>query len=198
MKQVNVYTVEELKEQFPNAFEYAHGKFRKYIASDRLPWQYEIMDSMKAVFETANVKLTDWEISDCSYSSVEFDMDSEVKELEGNRALAWLENNLFWKLRETRPFQKRVKYYNDKPYNFTHFGKMKDCPLTGYCADEDFLDSLIEDIKGHCTLSDAFHNLADVASRLFRNEYEYTQSEEYFIEEASNNDYQYTEEGKKL
>jgi hypothetical protein len=195
METIKVYDINELKEQFPDAFEYAHRKFCEYIASDRLPWQDEIMDSMKATFKLADVELTDWEISDCSQSYVKFYMGGEVKELEGNRALAWFENNLFWKLRETRPFQNRVKYYSGKPYNFTHYGKMKDCPLTGYCADEDFLGSLIEDIKGGCTISDAFHNLADVAAKLFRNEYEYTQSEEYFIEHAEANDYKYTEDG---
>ncbi len=197
-KSIKIYNVTELKKKFPEAFEHAHEKFKEWISSDQLPWQGEIMDSMKAVFEESNIRLLDWEISTCSYSFVKFEMDSDVGNLEGNRALAWLENNLFYKFRENRPFLKRVKYYDHKPYNFTHYGKRKDCPLTGVCFDEDYLDSLVSDIKGHCTLSDAYHNLADVAAKLFWDEYIYTQTEEYFIEQADCNDYEFTKEGVRL
>lgn len=196
MKQIKVYTVTELKKKFPEAFETAHKKFQNSQYGFQIPWSNEIMDSLKAVFEFSGINLKDWSISTDSRSYVKFDMEIDTKYLSGNRALAWLENNLFYKLRENRPFNERVKYYSRVPYNFTHYGKQKDCPLTGYCADDDFLDSLLKEVKSGSTLEDAYHNLADEAAKMFENEYEYMMSEEYFIECSS--DDQFTKDGVRI
>ena len=124
-----------------------------------------------------------------------------VDDYEGKLAYKWLKDAFDLKS------YRRVTFKNHlgKPahrYDFTKLNSEKNwdwsCEFTGYCADHDFLESLFECIHDGMNLKDAFSNLADEARKLFENEYEYQQSEEYFFEEASNNDYEYTEEGDRI
>lgn len=101
---VTTYTVQELKEQFPDAFQHAHEQFLRDRESDELPWQGEIFDSLKAVCDVAGVTLRDWDLGLCNRSNgiaVSFpgEEPEAVEELSGKRAFAWLENNLFNSLR---------------------------------------------------------------------------------------------------
>lgn len=194
-RKIDVYSASELKEEFPNGYERAYSHWKEH--QDEIFWMDEIIESMKAVFEKSEIKIYDWSLGAYCHSYVKFDM-GDAGDLEGNRALAWIENNLFYKLRETKPFSKRVKYYNNKPHNFTHYGQMKECPLTGYCADMDFLDSLVKGVKDGMTLSDVYHNLADVCSKLLEQELDNQMSEEFFLDHADANEYEYTEEGDRI
>ena len=172
MRSIKVYDVYELKEKFPKAFEKAHENFKDDVRNDPfLPWQEEIMDSMKATFKYANVTLYDWEIGAYSCSRVKFHIptywsdlaeeDCLVDEYEGKKAYKWLEEAFDLKS------YKRVKYTNHlgKPAYRYDFKKPDDaewsCEFTGYCADHDFLESLFECIHDGMNLRDAFSNLAD-------------------------------------
>ena len=72
------------------------------------------------------------------------------------------------------------------------------CEFTGYCADHDFLESLFDCIYDGMNIEDAFRNLADVAGKMFEQEYEYMISEECFLETADCNDWKYTEDGTQI
>jgi hypothetical protein len=192
MKKITVYTPEELKEANPRGFEIALEGFR--AGNEEIPWTDEIMDSLKALFKASGIALRDWSIGAYSYSYVKFDMEEGVQELSGSRALAWLENNLFSDLRERRRFINRVKKY-EKWHDFTKFGEIPSCPLTSICFDEDFIESLVKDIKAGDSLKEAYENLASVASKLFEAEYDYQNSEENFLEQ---NHLQFTEDGRSV
>ena len=58
--------------------------------------------------------------------------------------------------------------------------------LTGYCADEDFIESLINDVKNGYTLREAFENLGRVADKLIEQEYDREVFEDSLI---ANNQY---------
>jgi hypothetical protein len=192
MKTIIGYSPQELKELNERGFERALENWRS--SQEEIFWTDEIIESMKATFEHSGIALRNWSIGAYSHSHVEFDMESDVKELSGNRAMAWLENNLLGGLREKRTFIQRVTKYvtwND----FTQHNQIPSCPFTGYCADEDFIESLMNDIKSGDTLRDAYSNLADVARKLFENELDYQTSEEYFLEQE---DLLFTEDGKPL
>jgi len=208
-RKIDVYTIEELKEQFPDAYDKAYEEFKKDTSSDPyLPWQEEIMGSMKATFKHAGVTLHDWSIGAYSPSYVKFSIptywselaeeDLLVDDYEGKLAYKWLKDAFDLKS------YKRVAYKNHLGktayrHDFKKLdGKDWSCEFTGVCFDHDYLESLFECIHDGMNLKDAFSNLADEARKLFENEYEYQQSEEYFLEEASNNDYEYTEKGDKI
>lgn len=192
MKTIKVYSPSELKAKYPDGFKRAH---RDYIQDQcDIPWQDEIMNSLKAIYEHSGINLRDWQISgdypDSSWVRLSFPIDA-ARDLYGQRALAWIENNLFSGLREHRTFMNRVKKY-DKWFDFTKYGQIPDCPFTGYCADDDFIESLLDAIKNGHDLGSAYANLAKVAGRLFEQEIEYMQSEEHFLEQ---DDLTYTKDG---
>lgn len=193
MRTIKLYSPEELKKRNEEGFERAY-QWYKDNCCDEIPWQHEIMDSFKAVFKASGLKIRDWSISAYDYSSVSFDMDSDVRDLSGNRAMAWLENNLLGDLRERRTFINRVKKY-DKWFDFTKHNQIPDCPLTGVCFDHDFIDSLVKSIRDGDTLGEAYSGLAAVAGRMFESEIEGMQSEEEFL----NCDHlEFTKEGKRV
>lgn len=202
----NLYTAAELKQLFPDAYAKALKRHQNNI--EEIPWTDEIMDSLKALFKTTNgkVKLRKWSISayDRSYLCADIEDESwrhetaiPSEELRGPRAMAWLENNVLTQLRaKWIPFVKRVRRANciatplpggkhfmgyTSPHGNTQ-GAIGDCPLTGYCADHDFIEALTRSIRNGDTLKDAFEGLADTARELFENEYDAAISEENFLE----------------
>lgn len=195
----NIYTAKELKANFPDAFERAH---REYCDNqDEIPWSKEIIDSLKAVFKAANMKLTNYKIDGiCGYSSLSFDGLGDAEDLTYKRAFAWLENNLFSGLRiKYSPISAKGNRFKLAEYG-QHYraGMIKPCPLTGVCFDEDFLDALRDEIKSGSTLKEAFKSLADVAGKLRKQENDYQQTEEYFLDHAESNGYEYDEDGNQI
>lgn len=201
-----VYTAKELKEKFPEGFDRAWQNFKN--SQTDVPWSDEIIDSMKGVFEAANIKLEDYEIDGiCGHSYVKFNMEDEVYNLTGKRAFAWLENNILSQFRvkwgishiKSRIWDGGgiVRHVDRKDNYFIHFaGERKECPFTGYFADEVFIDALMKDIKAGSCLGDAFKGIADEAGKLRSEENDNQQAEEYFLEYADVNEYEYTEDGK--
>lgn len=192
MKTVKIYTPSELKKKYPEGFETALEHFRN--DNNNIPWTDEIMDSLKALFKATNgVYLRDWSIDAYGYSyvRVEFNQD-EAGDLTGNRALAWLENNLLGDLRI--PFQGKKRWNLSQYGQYYRAGMIEPCPLTGICFDEDYIESLFKSIKAGDTIKEAFENLANVASNLFQAEIEYQNSEENFLEQ----ELYFTKEGEQV
>lgn len=192
MKTIKVYTPAELKRKNPEGFERAWESFKQDELCD-LPWGGEIIDSLKATFKAAGLGKIHYEIGAYSYSYVQFEMDDDVRNLEGQRALAWLENNLLGSLRI--PFTGSQRWELSKYGKYYRSGMIKPCPFTGVCFDEDMIESLLKDIKAGDSLGDAFSNLASVAAKLMEAELESLQSEEYFLEQDH---FQYTKDGKLI
>lgn len=179
MKTIKVYTPKELKRKNPEGFERAHEWYRTH--ETEIHWSEEIIDSLKAIFKASGISLRDWSIDAYGYSYVKFDMESETRDLTGQRALAWIENNLIGDLRERRTFISRVKKY-EQWHDFTRYGNVPSCPFTGVCFDEDYIEALFKSINDGDSLGEAYDNLANVAARLFDAEIEHQNSEEYFLE----------------
>jgi hypothetical protein len=202
METIKVYDINKLKEQFPDAYKKVLDKWQNNM--EEVFWVDEIIESLKETFKSAGLSLNNWSLGGQgsyvkftmpTYWSELADCDMLVEEYEGRRALNWLKDTFGLKSVE------RVNYvYEGKKrfrYEVTKLdGKDWSCEFTGYCADHDYLDSLLDDVcKGGCNLEDAFRNLADVCARLIEQEEEYQRSEECFLEHAEMNDYQYTEDG---
>lgn len=220
---VITYSASELQEQHPRAFERALGRF---VQNNDCDWSEEIFDSLKAVCEASDVKLTDWNLGAYNRSNhikVEFP-NEETEELSGKRAIAWLENHLFgplrvrgnvriddWRkhidpatgfLKRNAPLDKNARYYRTLDGKLHRrqgaVGTIPACPLTGVCFDEDYLEALRKSVRQGESLKEAFEGLADVYESLVEAEIEAQSTPEYFIEHADANEMQFTEDGTEF
>lgn len=189
--EVITYTIEELKKQFPEGYKRAIEVWRD--DEREIPWMEETVESLKKLIEaTEQITLKDWNLGAYNRNNhirIAFREDN-AEMLEGKRAFAWLENNLLSKLRI--PWKGKAPKYG-KGYRA---GMVKPCPFTGYCADEDYLQDLTENIKGGMNLKDAFTSLADTCERLLEQECEYAHKEETIVENMMANMCEFTEDGK--
>ena len=167
------------------------------VNDGEIPWQHETLDSLKKLFEKTNgAKLKDYSLGLWGYSYLKVDLDECTANLTGARALGWLENNLLCNLRITRAdYLKHRKSY--LKYGFK-IGKIPECPLTGYCADMDYLEDLIKAIKKGSSLEEAFEGLSDTYVKLLKSEYENYLSENEIKESLCSYGNEYTSEGKEI
>lgn len=191
--QTKVYKFDELSEE---AKEKAREWIRETNNQDSYPLD-EMMGSLKALFEAAHLAIRDYSIGGYNRDNyVKFDMVETTKELTGKRAIAWLENNLISGLRIT-PSQFKAKQKAYMSYGDAYrIGKVKPCPLTGVCYDEDLLEALQKAVKDGETLNDAVKSLADVVGNMAKKEYEYQNEDEQIDETIRSNDYEFTVDGK--
>lgn len=196
-KRITVYSIEELKEKFPDAYDKEYNIYRQSVEnSPYMAWQSEIMDSLNATFKKSNVTLKDWSIGTYQSNWARFtiptywselaDEDSLVDDYTGELAYNWLKESF-----GISSFE-RIEYMDENnhiaiQYDFKILdGQDWDCEFTGYCADYDFLASLFESIYDGRTLNYAYENLANVAGKLFEQELEFVLSEECFLENNGN------------
>jgi hypothetical protein len=200
MKTIKVYTARELKKKSKKAFECAHESFKQIQYDRGLDHADEIISSFKDIFDASGVRLLNYEIDSNypSYSYARFSFDNNgTEDLYGQRALAWIENNLFAHLREHRPFLSRVKKY-EKWHDFTKYGNIPDCPFTGVCYDDDMIESLLDSIKQGYDLKACFNRLAIKVGEIEESEWVYQLGKEYFLDESDANEYLYTIDGKEI
>lgn len=206
MDTVSVYSISELKEQFPEGYEKAYEKWKEYCWEE-IFWMDEIVESFKKTFKVAGINIHDWSLGAYSNCYVKFespsyyeyneeedyDEEADWEELEGQKAIDWLSDAF-----DIVSFEKVSYEYEGKKHQRIDF-KKKDgdwsCEFTGYCADHDYLESLYLEILSGSNLKDAFRNLADVCGKLIELELEDQQSEKYFLNHAEANDYKYFHNG---
>jgi hypothetical protein len=189
-KTIKLYTFDELTDQ-------AKQKAIEWYRSinDEIFWQSETFDSLKAVFERVGIRIRDYDLGIDGYSYIRFDLNDSIAELKGVRAFTWLENNLFSKLRLTRnAYLKNRK--NNLKYGYK-VNAIPSCPLTGYYADETFLESLKKDALNGNTLKECFQHLALVYVNVLQSEYDYQNSAEYITETIQCNQYEFLEDGTR-
>jgi len=188
-KILKIYSFNELSEE---AKEKALQDYRDN--QTEIFWIDEIVKSLKALFENCSgITLKDYSLGEYnSWIRVSF-ANEEVENFYGKRAMAWIENNLLSNI--------RISYYGNKRKELRQYGKyyyagqIKPCPFTGYYTDDDFLNSLLQNIREGTDLKTAFECLADVCQKIIQNESEYQQSEEYIAEFFQTNDCEFTEDG---
>lgn len=177
-----LYKYDELSE---DAKERALEDHRQRVYSEPLDWGEEILQSLKGLIDACDLRLVDYSLG-LDRSWLEVSLPYDVQGLSGKRAMAWIENNLLWKLRIPYGIHKKYKEYQkyNPSYDDNHLrpydaGKILPCPFTGYCADDDFLDALLEAVRDGETLQDAFRRLARTYQKIVEQEYEYQASEDY-------------------
>ena len=167
-EQIQIYRFDELTQ---DAQEFAIERERQSrMECGEIPWSAELMDSLKAVISTSGLKLSDWSLG-LENSRLKVSFPSDDDELSGSLAIEWLQENLLSKI------------------------KRGECSLTGYCADEDFIDSLEADIKSGMNLLDAFRALADTYQRILNAENDYWLSDDDIRDSLCQNGYEFTSNG---
>lgn len=214
VKTEKVYTAAHLRRYYPQAFNRALEKYRENLDLEYV--SSEMLDSLKGLFNAAGVKLADYSLGAYNRGNMlraEFPQDGAA-ELSGPRALAWIENNILGPLRAPyglRPPAASAKKYVNGTHNtvyntdengrplrrWTRPGAVKDCPFTGVCYDEDFLEDLIKSVKSGRTLKEAFEDLADLFAKNLEDEYSYQAEAPQFLEHAEMNGYEFDKEGRR-
>jgi hypothetical protein len=189
-----VYTAEELQQQHPRGFTRAHDTY----AMREQEWQdtSDEWGSLKAFDERIGYRrdrYQDWDLTRGL---------GEASGFTGRRAWAWLENVVLADLRV--PWSPITRYgwlsadrqkharYQEWP------GTVPSCPFTGFCVDEDILDSLRDSIRSGMTVGDAVRSLEDMVQRVIDADLEYRCSEEAFLEHAADNDLEFDETGAQV
>jgi hypothetical protein len=199
-----VYQFDELDE---DAKEKAREWWRNLEYQDPTG-QQEIWDSLEALLKLACLDRWDWD------RNTHPPLDENVKELDGKRAFAWLENNLFSRLRWHKHkgvrevVDKKTKLTQWRPYTKQELrdkfkygyrvGAIPDCPLTGMCYDMNFLDDLKDSIKSGMNLNDAFRSLPEKARKMADDEMEWRCKDEQVDESIRVNEYEFTKEGRRV
>lgn len=185
-----LYTAEELKEKFPEAFEKALADYQEKASGENCAWSDDICASGKATIAAAGLTLRDWSI-DQSRPSESFyringfgndDDNNATGDYTGRKARQWI----------TRAFAPKYKF------NWRIKRSPGDCPFTGYCADDDCIDAIRDSIKAGETLREAFEGLAQVIAKQCASESEYEQTEAYFLDHADANGWEYDVDGNRI
>jgi hypothetical protein len=195
METITVYPVEELKTSFPDAYAKAFEQWRDRSQYREVPWSDEITESLKLLLRTCRITLRNWRIGPYDDRSCVF-LDfprHEIEAFRGKRAYAWLENNLFCKLRE--PYS--INTIRRREYGYRG-GAMPSCPLIGVCFDETYLEEIKKSIASGDTLKEAFDSLAIVASRLMEAEAEHMVSEDEFLVDCDHVGMRFSENGQRI
>jgi len=135
------------------------------------------MDSLKQTFSFFDCEMKNWQIGTNCPSFIK----AVCIELEDETPLTYVEDRLI------------SKGYEKSNGRITFPGL---CKLTGVCFDEDFLESVYNDVLNGDSLQQAMEGLAYVAQKLLEAEYEQEMSEDTML--CSWGDNEYTEDGKAI
>lgn len=188
---INTYPVSELNEE---ALKLAHEKFKD--AKDETFWADEIAQSLKDTIDAIDgVQLTNWELGAYCHSSIEISINDDIIDMEGPRAMAWIEHNFLSHLRI--PWRGPKRWEVAKYGRYYRSGKVPPCPFTGVCFDDDFIDALLKNINEGNSLYDSIMWLKNTCQRLLEMEYDDQNTLEYFKDHASANEYAFLEDGRR-
>lgn len=179
------YTVRELKEENPQAFE---KELENYRQQDLLEFTLdEMMQSLKAFAQACDIQLLDWSIGVCNRNQhIKTKPFSDYADLQDARAFAWFENHV---LRPLRIGYKGAKRWELAKYGqYYRAGRVKPCPFTGMSYDDFLIEAFRGNLKAHMTVKEAFEALATDIGEILYKEWEYLSSEEQFIEHCEAND----------
>lgn len=202
-----VYNVTELKEKFPKGFEAALKDWNNAPDGASTSYNYEaweIFGSLRKFLEhtfttgfTKDILEKFDEYYGFSGRIEEPDEygDSKILDLSGPRAHSWLENHCLNRLRIPYGLHalKTLRRYRGG-YGA---GCVKPCPFTGMCFDDDILDTFVNSIKDGRTVEDSLRATLKKTFDLLEVARYDTASEEYFMDTADANDWEFTEDGKR-
>jgi hypothetical protein len=207
---INVYTAQELKEQFPKAFARA---YEDYYTSYDYGWWSEIHKVEQEFKERFGVELMpNYDYPNYSRAPnllVKEDWygnhDLYAEDICGQKLVSYLLNHHFHNIYEGKYYSTRGYYDENRKYHY-RWRKSKvifepRC-LQGVCFGYDVMDPIHNlianrrDVPEHYSLRDLFTDCAKSLAQIVYDDIEYHNSEEAFLEYAENNDCRYTSDGR--
>ena len=193
--EINLYSVKELDE---DAKEKA---FNEYCGSEQYFWGDDNKATLNEFERIFPVIIKDWRYGGGnSYINFCFTNDDDIENLSGVRLLKYLINNYYDYLYEPKTFTKNKMYTtNNKKRKSKIIYQKNDCRLTGYCLDCDILEPIYEFLKKpnkYITFYDLMNDCLQSWLSACEKDYEYTYSEEAFIETSEANEWYYTKDGE--
>lgn len=180
--ELKLYSFSELSE------EAKEKAFENFLSSERdFFWMDESLNSLKEGLIHFGFELKDWSIDYYCATNAYLKIvpyDEDVEELQGVRLWKYIHNNDL------------LKYwcaYQNKIRNLLG----GNCPLTGYCVDEGFLDPIRSFIKKptELTFKELMEECAHQVMKAIEVDYEYQSSMEFFMEECEANEREFLEDG---
>lgn len=161
-----------------------------------------------AAFEKIfDISVYRWNVDDCRYSFdyVTAGRATEAPEGDALRLARYMWNNYAEYIQKGRYYSTRGRYIDGKyhyKYRYSKVTKQMDnCPLTGFCADLDILQPVI-DCLHYKTFFNSYEELMDECLdsffRAWRNDIDYCNSFDYFAEMCECNHYEFYETGEML
>lgn len=162
MRTIQVYSLPELKVQFPKAF----AKVLKGWAESQDEWLAgdETLASLAAVVEFCGFNLDNYQIRPWDRSWLKVSQKDEE-----------IEYSLGWFIAEAM----EVGYTHHSDTGKLYFPGR--CPFTGYCSDEDFMESIYNNLVKGYTMEECLQKLATIAQRHCEDDYESQQNEESML-----------------
>jgi hypothetical protein len=182
MKTITTYSIDELRESFPDAYARVLKDEASCVYARGCAWGDEISDSLHAVLKAFG--------RNGRTGPSDYVYDDET----GEERLFTLADA--WAIIRDEGYTESEYLPNDHHKDGRrHFPGV--CGFTGYCADDDILESILHDLEDGCTLGEALRNAGDTAERIAQREMEYEASEESIVE-GFDDSRQFTEDGTEV
>ena len=205
--EIELYTIEEIRAIDEKLFQKLHNEYISNSVEDSALYftNQELYASLKKFLELCNINVNQFSIdfSDRRYSSIH--LKDTVENLTGLRAFKWIENNIVVALKKGKFYHLyTIGTMNNRTKHSKCMFEIDNCPLTGMCYDNivsDIVKAMRKMSYRHLQNFTVENFVVDVITECF-NYYEREEkcyySEEYFIEECSNNEIMYTKDGKQF
>lgn len=206
MRTINIYTFDELSD---DAKETAIKSAREKGITDTI--EHCISDAVKTIENAAEAfgfRLADYNIGSEVYRcSVKLAGNStlENEEITGQRLRTWLMNNCYDVFYCSKTYGKQIRAHSRfglTKYQYQRHSRVitvqNDCPFTGVCYDEDFLDCFRAFLKKPTeqTLEELFEEGAHDVCKSLESEEQYYLQDSSIAEFLESNQYEFTEEGE--
>lgn len=166
-------------------------------------WGSEFRQSLDGFLSMAGITLRNWQYDAYTYdytlSGSQF--DDYVDEFDTRRLIAYCHTRFDKWLTRAKRYAKDGRTWDKS--NTVHKSRIiretHDCPFTGVCFDEDFLQPLREFLKTgkfNGTYQDLIRECLDSGFQSIVNDIEYQTSDEAVDESIRTNEYEFTEDGE--
>lgn len=177
---LNIYQFKELGE---DAKQKALNNMRE---GNEFSWSDDYIESIKRAVKHFDFNLIDYSIDWDNINRSSYEIRSthkldDIENLSGPRLYKYLQNNLI---------------INKKGKNNPLL--IGECPFTGFCSDENFLDEIREFVKKptNITFKELIENCVYNTINAGCKDWEHMQSDEAIIENIDANGYEFTEDGE--
>lgn len=164
MKTIDTYSLDELKEQFPKAYSKVLRDWINGVYSIQSPYAREDITSLKMMCDMLDVRLLDWHIGGRgTFIKADVQVDEDDPPRDDLAYVKEILQNAGYKMDDEHPF-------------------IGLCPMTGYCADDDFLEQVWNCLEKGYSLGGAVESLATFIDEKWNCDAEEEAKEETMLE----------------